>query len=500
MIRIKCSKNLVKVPDIIPPYIESMEGMFEDCKDFDDPNIVKWDVSEITSLEKTFKGCTNFNQDISEWNVEKVKSFKETFHSAEAFNIDLSTWDVRESESMDGMFFQAYNFNQDLSDWCVVQYPVEPENFSTDVLGWVLSKPIWGTCSGNIVNLEGFIQFMGPDGAVVRTPIVHGTTNIDSSMVYDWGYLDEKDIKEGVTYNIRLSSNINTVPTIAPPYINSMKDMFSGAKEFTGVDLKEWDVSNITDMSGAFRNNINLKLDVSKWNVSKVTDLSHTFESTKGEITGTGSWKTTSLKNISGIFSNSEINVDISNWDVSKVTNMSNAFSGAANFKGDLSKWNVGNVTNMRKIFAGAVLFNSDISKWDVSKVVVMAQAFTGAAAFNQDISGWDVSNVKEMEMMFAGALSFNQDLSGWCVKDIPEEPSMFDEGATAWTLPRPIWSTCGGVTTPIEGIIQCLDENKRLIKVPIKLGTVELPEEVVQVLDWGYVTEEYIKKISTEH
>jgi len=44
---------------------------------------------------------------------------------------------------------------------------------------------------------------------------------------------------------------------------------------------------------------------------------------------------------------------------------------------------------------------------------------------------------------MFHDALSFNQDLSGWCVANITSEPYAFDDGATSWVLPRPIWGTC---------------------------------------------------------
>jgi len=47
------------------------------------------------------------------------------------------------------------------------------------------------------------------------------------------------------------------------------------------------------------------------------------------------------------------------------------------------------------------------------------------------------------MSAMFYLATSFNQDLSGWCVSLIPSEPSLFDAGASAWALPRPVWGTC---------------------------------------------------------
>ena len=74
------------------------------------------------------------------------------------------------------------------------------------------------------------------------------------------------------------------------------------------------------------------------------------------------------------------------------------------------------------------------------SQVSNLALAFLACTSFNQDISGWDVANVTAMSQMFFGASSFNQDLSGWCVSQIGSAPSGFDDGATAWVLPRPNW------------------------------------------------------------
>jgi hypothetical protein len=47
------------------------------------------------------------------------------------------------------------------------------------------------------------------------------------------------------------------------------------------------------------------------------------------------------------------------------------------------------------------------------------------------------------MNGMFAEAIAFNRDLSTWCVDSIATVPPGFDEGATLWTRPRPVWGEC---------------------------------------------------------
>lgn len=79
--------------------------------------------------------------------------------------------------------------------------------------------------------------------------------------------------------------------------------------------------------------------------------------------------------------------------------------------------------------------------------VTSMRGMFYGSS-FNQPIGDWDVSRITDMSQMFLNAAKFNQNLSSWCVPKISFEPFQFDDGATAWVLPRPTWGICDGVDT----------------------------------------------------
>ena len=71
-------------------------------------------------------------------------------------------------------------------------------------------------------------------------------------------------------------------------------------------DLKEWDVSNVTNMEFMFANSKFNKV-LNDWDVSNVT-------------------------NMRGMFQNSDFASTISSWDVSNVTNMESMFTDNTNF------------------------------------------------------------------------------------------------------------------------------------------------------------------------
>jgi surface protein len=127
---------------------------------------------------------------------------------------------------------------------------------------------------------------------------------------------------------------------------------------------------------------------------------------------------TSSITDMSWLFSYSQFNGDISMWDVSNVTDMYDMFSNSK-FNGDISKWDVKNVRNMGGMFCNSQ-FNGDISKWDVSRVIDMGSMFSDSK-FNGDISKWDLSSVRDMECMFEGS-EFNGDISKWNVSNVKDK------------------------------------------------------------------------------
>ncbi len=130
---------------------------------------------------------------------------------------------------------------------------------------------------------------------------------------------------------------------------------------------------------------------------TKITDMSEMFYGSgrngkKFSLHDISNWDVSNVTNMSGMFFLSKFQGDISNWDVSNVTNMSAMFRGDAyhkkfgtQFQGDISKWDVSNVTNMDYMFYLSS-FKGDISNWDISNVTNMSGVFEDCPIANENM------------------------------------------------------------------------------------------------------------------
>ena len=70
-------------------------------------------------------------------------------------------------------------------------------------------------------------------------------------------------------------------------------------------------------------------------------------------------WDVSNVTNMRWMFVDAEaFNQPLNKWNVSKVKDMESMFEGASSFNQPLNKWNVSNVTRMARMFMGATSFN----------------------------------------------------------------------------------------------------------------------------------------------
>lgn len=123
----------------------------------------------------------------------------------------------------------------------------------------------------------------------------------------------------------------------------------------------------------------------------------------------------TCIKNFVSLFENSK-RKDFSGielWDTSNVTTMENCFCNAKHFNVNIQSWNVSNVKNMCGMFSNSN-FNQPLNEWNVSKVKEMTVMFEDAKKFNQPLDKWNVKNVEYIARIFNGAKSFAQNIDSW--------------------------------------------------------------------------------------
>ena len=203
--------------------------------------------------------------------------------------------------------------------------------------------------------------------------------------------------------------------------------------------MPDWDVSQVTDMSYAFRDRNDFNADIGAWDVSNVTDMSLMFLQANSFNQPIGDWDVSSVIDMGGIFYTArDFNQPIGDWDVSSVTIMGSMFFQANSFNQPIGAWDVSSVTNMGSMFEYAQSFDQEISDWDVSSVTIMGSMFAQASSFNQPIGAWDVSNVVTISYMFSGT-SFNQPIGTWDVSNVTDMSWMFNQ-ASSFNQPVENW------------------------------------------------------------
>ena len=270
--------------------------------------------------------------------------------------------------------------------------------------------------------------------------------------------------------------------------VTDLSYMFYYNNYLTALDIDDWDVSNVVNMSNMCRNCTALTtfgpkaladwntgnvvymdeafrslqkltaLAFENWNVSKVKTFYCAFlQGAWATVLDLEAWDTSSCEDMSFIFWGFKTltTLKVNTWDVSNVVTFDHFVAQmGSNFKNfDTSNWNVSSkCKNLNAVFHSFKGTTLDISKWDTSGVEVFCQMFDGCSNLTE-IKGLDklnTSNGRDFTQMFSGNKIKHLDLSSFDTrKAVPEYPISKNDtyGAGMGSFMYGSWNTLEKIT-----------------------------------------------------
>ena len=390
-------------------------------------NLENLDTSETLSLAYMFGGIGS-DSSITAVDFGNVKSLDvshaTTLHAmfagaalyATTINIDLENWDLSSAYDIGNMFddfgMYAHELTLNLKNWNV-------PNVAT------IYHTFWNT--GYMYNVATEIDtFVHID---VSGWQLGNLRTAESAFWYTGGYADEIII-EGLE-----DWDVST--------LSVAKEMFMCIGMSTEIEdfyfeLKNWDLSSITDTSYMFYEmgagaTGDWEMDLSGWTFKGGFGSAHMFDDAGYRATN---WT-----------------LNASGWTFGDNTALSMTFNDtgtqfnyAETWTIDVTDWTFGSSTVMYQTFynAGSTAATWTMigaSTWNVENVTTFVQTFHSAGSSSTswsigDLSGWDTSNVTNMSYMFgsagqrAGTNFYIGDISGWDVSNVAYHDSFIMEAS----------------------------------------------------------------------
>ncbi|MDQ0568055.1 BspA family leucine-rich repeat surface protein [Mycoplasma yeatsii] len=162
--------SIKKVPENLPPIIESLFHTFSLSEHEKIEGIEKWDTSNVIKMKGVFANSYKFNQDISNWNTSNVTDMSFMFVDAVSFNQDISNWNTSNVADMGYMFAgfasllfgESMNFNQDISNWDTSNVTdmtfmfLNAKEFNQNISKWNVDR----------INKRSLATFITPDNTI----------------------------------------------------------------------------------------------------------------------------------------------------------------------------------------------------------------------------------------------------------------------------------------------------------------------------------------------
>lgn len=318
--------------------LQNIQEIFKDNDNSDTEKIILptvFDTSNVTNMASAFENCKTLTEigNYSQLNLKSVTNASRLFAGDQSLDLKqiIPLLKTNSIENASFMFYLAYS-----------SAPVAfSNNFKTN----------------STTTMQGMFQgFMTPSLDISHFSLENTTTMEDMFSG-----------KEASTWAVggqyyAVSEVIWPNNILNAPHLTTMKSLFHKNYHITKLNLPKFVSPALTDTSFMF---YQLAKEITAINVDgldtqNVEDMSDMFESVqfdRGSLGGSFApkFKTTSLKNMYGMFYNISVDhLDLTALDVSNVANMEYALSNSYFTTIDLTGWNTSNVENMKRLFYGS--------------------------------------------------------------------------------------------------------------------------------------------------
>ena len=217
--------------------VTNISWLFTLCESLVEVDFGNWDTSNVTNMYNMFCWCSTLKKiDVSRWNTSKVTDMGNMFQDCSRLTeLNLSNFNTSNVTNMSAMFQNASNIGTlDLS------------NFNTS----------------NVTNMSGMFQ---------NTKAKLDLSSFDTSNVTDMSHMFS-----GHKYE---SLNLNNFDVSK---VTNMSWMF-GQSSIKELDLSNWVTTNVENMESMFRQIYTMtQMNIKKWDMNNVTDYGNMFYDERG--------------------------------------------------------------------------------------------------------------------------------------------------------------------------------------------------------------------------
>lgn len=336
--------------------VESLNGMFENCRSLRQIDVTGWDTREVRSARQVFRNATSLQYLIGyeEWKLPKAENFYQMFSGANALKeLSLDHW-KKDNEVKKVIFTEAFA-NMDSLE-------------KLSINGWKGDVYVLNRLAQENPQLK-VAQFNDWDVKEIETAErwFYQNPKLTTVEMKDWDCTNVQEWNEGwlncsslekinsnQSWKIqkecnRLFMNCTKLESVLSfsfgKNVVELIEVFKNAESLTHVDTSQWSTSQFKDISGLFSGATSLEdiEGLDQWTLEKIEKMNQTFKDcTKLKYIDLSKSKPKHLREANEAFMNTLAlkELYLTHWNPSSLQRKEDMFFGASNLAVlDIEDW-----------------------------------------------------------------------------------------------------------------------------------------------------------------